>query len=70
MPPTRPTFFRFSMPAMPVTTVQKMISVMIIDNDADERVAQRLHRHRASRVNIAQHDGEGDATRTCTQRTR
>ena len=31
MPPTRPTFFRFSMPAMPVTTVQKMIKVMIIE---------------------------------------
>ena len=31
MPPTRPTFFRLSMPAIPETTVQKMISVMIIE---------------------------------------
>jgi len=29
-PPTRPTFFMSSMPAMPVTTVQKMTRVMII----------------------------------------
>jgi len=30
LPPTRPTFFMSSMPAMPVTTVQKMIGAMII----------------------------------------
>ena len=30
MPPTRPTFFMSSMPAMPVTTVQKMTGAMII----------------------------------------
>ena len=31
IPPTRPTFFMLSMPAMPETTVQKMIRVMIIE---------------------------------------
>ncbi|MNK92574.1 hypothetical protein D3C87_1127020 [compost metagenome] len=30
LPPTRPTFFMSLMPAMPVTTVQKMIGPMII----------------------------------------
>ncbi|MOA32268.1 hypothetical protein D3C78_1534730 [compost metagenome] len=30
LPPTRPTFFMSSMPAMPTTMVQKMIGVIII----------------------------------------
>ena len=30
LPPTRPTFFMSSMPAMPVTTVQKMIGPITI----------------------------------------
>ena len=31
MPPMRPTFFRLCIPAIPVTTVQKMIRVMIME---------------------------------------
>ena len=31
LPPTRPTFLKLPMPAIPVTTVQKITSAMIID---------------------------------------
>ena len=65
MPPTRPTFFRFSMPAIPVTTVQKMIRVMII-------VITRMKASPSGFMATARPStiARAIATSTCTQRTR
>ena len=45
------------MPAMPVTTVQKIITVMIIVIMRMKRVAQRLHGDGARRAQVAEDDG-------------
>jgi len=60
-PPTRPTFLRSCMPAMPVTTVQKMITVIIMVINRMKRVAHRLHRSRRCRAHISEQNCQGHA---------
>ena len=60
MPPTRPTFFMLSMPAMPETTVQKMISVMIIEIRRMKASPSGFIAMACAGTEIAERDRDGD----------
>ena len=53
-PPVLPTFFMSSMPAMPSTTVQKMIGAISILMSLMKPIAERLHRGAGGRVEVAE----------------